>query len=194
MRREPPFRQPLLFQPYERQTPYAFSRVVDEVRAVWFPELDIDVEARIDAVGPLASVWYHRMGRDRHVIIFHPVLNRSDVPEEVVRFIAKHELAHIVFPMGGHPPEFWAKEFEVGRERYAVWSWMARNLGPVFRPNGYGLWVRRDWRGRLPRRLEPYTPHLPFDDRPFRVLCPDGGAQLRFETTWSASPAPFVVA
>lgn len=60
--REPPFRQPLLFQPYERLTPFAFSRVVDEVRAVWFPELEEDIETRIDALGPLASVWYHRGG------------------------------------------------------------------------------------------------------------------------------------
>lgn len=55
--REPPFRQPLLFQPYERLTPFAFSRVVDEVRAVWFPELEEEIEMRIDALGPLASVW-----------------------------------------------------------------------------------------------------------------------------------------
>lgn len=193
MQREPPFRQPLLFQPYERQTPFAFSRVVDEVRAVWFPELDVEVEARIDAVGPLASVWFHRMGWDRHVIIFHPVLNRPDVPEEVVRFVAKHEMAHIAVPRAGHPPEFSAKEWEVGRERYAVWAWIDRNLERGIARNAHGMWLRRDWQRRLAGRFGPYTPHLPFDDRPFRVLCPDGGAQLRFETTWSAAPLPFVV-
>lgn len=191
MRREPPFRQPLLFQPYERQTSFSFSRIVDEVRAVWFPEMDIDVETRIDAVGGLASVWYHRMGWDRHVIFFHPVLNRPDVPEEVVRFLAKHELAHISVPLRGHPPQFWAKEWEVGRERYAVWNWIHRNLARAFARNPYGLWVRRDWQRRVAAQFEPYTPHLPFDDQPFRFLCPEGGAQLRFEPTWSAAPAPF---
>lgn len=192
MHREPPYRQPLLFQPYERQTTFAFSRIVDEVRAVWFPELDVEIEARIDAVGPLASVWYHRMGHDRHVVIFHPVLNRPDVPEEVVRFIAKHEVAHISVLRPGHPPEFWAKESEVAPERVAAWRWIFANFGQAFASNGYGIWLRNDWGRRLKRELGPYMPHLPLEDPPFSVLCPEGGAQLRFEPTWSAAPAPFL--
>ena len=95
--------------------------------------------------------------------------------------------------LAGHPPEFSAKEWEVGRERYAVWAWIDRNLERGIARNAHGMWLRRDWQQRLAGRFGPYTPHLPFDDRPFRVLCPDGGAQLRFETTWSAAPLPFVV-
>lgn len=194
MRREPPFRQPLLFQPHARQTAYSFTRLVEEVRAVWFPELDVDIEARIDSVGALASVWYHRMGQDRHVILFHPVLNRPDVPEEVVRFVAKHEVAHIAIPRPGHPPEFWAKELEVGPERAAVWRWIRANLGRAFAHNAAGLWLRKDWAARLPRDPVPYMPHLGLYDREFAEFCPEGGAQLRFAPTWSASPAPFASA
>jgi len=106
MNRPPAWRQPLLFQPYERMTPYSFSRVVDEVRAVWFPELEVDLEVRIDPYGPLACLWYHRMGLDRHIVCFHPILNRPGVPEEVVRFVAKHELTHIVVPDPGHSIAF----------------------------------------------------------------------------------------
>ena len=190
----PPYRQPLLFQRHERRTPYSFSRVLDEARAVWFPELDVDLEARIDALGPLAGIWYHRMGFDRHIVAFHPVLNRPDVPLDVVRFIAKHELTHIAVPEPGHSRRFWEKELEVAPERFAAWNWMGKNLGHAFAHNRYGLWVRRDWGRRLPARLAPYMPHLPFDDPPFATLCPDGGAQLRFETTWSAGPAPFTSA
>lgn len=189
--REPPFRQPLLLQPYERLTPFAFSRVVDEVRAVCSPSWKKTSKCGSTRWGRWRASGTTAWGRDRHVVVFHPILNRPDVPEEIVRFVAKHELAHIAVPKAGHPPEFWEKEWAVGRDRFAVWAWIARNLNPAFARNRHGIWVRRDWRRRLPRQLGPYTPHLAFDDPPFRVLCPDGGAQLRFEPTWSAAPAPF---
>jgi hypothetical protein len=138
----------------------------------------------------LASVWYHRTGRDSHVVVFHPLLNRPDVPVEVVRFIAKHELTHLVVP-GGHPPAFWRKELEAGPERYAVWSWLYQNLYPPIRATRWGTNVLRRWAELAPRRVAPYTPHLPFDDVPWRILCPEGGAQLRFPPLWTPTPVPF---
>lgn len=194
MRNEPEFLQPLLFQPQERATAFSFSEVLHEARAIWFPELEVEVEARIEAFGPLAGVWFHRMGRDRHIVVFHPALNRPGVPIEVVRFIAKHELAHIAVPLAGHPPAFWEKEREVGPERAAVLAWIHADLGRAFVSNAHGLWVRRDWARRLRREATPYMPHLPLYDRDFSELCPGGGAQLRFAPTWSAAPAPFAVA
>jgi hypothetical protein len=125
-----PLRQPLLFQPFERQAPFSFAEVVDETRAAWFPELEGEVETRVAALPSLASVWFHRMGFERHVVVFHPVLNRPDMPVEVVRFIAKHELTHLRVPAAGHPPEFWEAELAAGPERFAVWAWLNRNLNP----------------------------------------------------------------
>lgn len=193
MNRPPAWRQPLLFQPYERATPYSFSRVVDEVRAVWFPELEVDLEVRIDPYGPLACLWYHRMGLDRHIVCFHPILNRPGVPEEVVRFVAKHELTHIVVPDPGHSIAFWEKEREIGPERQAVLQWSRSNLGRAFVTNQYLLRVRKDWMARLPREPIPYMPHLALFDEPFERLCPGGGAQLQFEPTWSPGPAPMAL-
>ena len=185
-----PWRQPLLLQPFERRTPFSFAGVLDETRAAWFPGLDGEIETRVAALSSLASVWYHRMGFQRHIVVFHPVLNRPDTPIEVVRFIAKHELVHLHLPGGGHSPGFWEKELEVGPERFAVWSWLHQNLYPPVRATRWGTTVLRDWRRLALRQVAPYTPHLPFDDVPWRVLCPEGGAQLRFPPLWAVSPQP----
>ena len=188
-----PFRQPLLFQPIETVTPFSFSGIVDEARAIWFPEIEDEIEVRIGDAGSLACIWYHRMGFGRHIIVFHPILNRPDMPVEVVRFIAKHELAHVLHQEGGHPPCFWEDELRVAPERFAAWSWIHRNLGNSLRETRYGLHVVRTWRARTRRSITPYTPHLPFDDLPWKVLCPEGGAQLRLPPAWSAGPAPLAV-
>lgn len=185
-----PFRQPLLFQPVETATPYSFSRVIDEARSIWFPEIEDEVETRIASLGPLASIWPHRMGRERHVVVFHPILNRSDVPFEVVRFIAKHELTHIAVPGPGHSNRFWDKEHEISPEQRACWKWISANLGRAMVHNPSGLWLRHAWRERVARPFAPYTPHLPFEDNPWSTLCPGGGAQLRFDPVWSRGPAP----
>lgn len=187
---DPPYAQPLLFQPVERLTPFSFSRVLDEVRATWFPDLKDDVEVRIGHYGPLAAVWRHRMGNRRHLVVFHPILNHAQTPIEVVRFIAKHELTHIELGRPGHPPEFWAREYEVGPERYAVWPWIFRNLRRSLRDDANGLRVIRTWRKHMPPVFAPYTPNLPFDVVPWAVLCPQGGAQLRFDPDWAPRPLP----
>lgn len=192
-----PWRQPLLFQPFEPRTGFSFSTVVEETRAAWFPEVDDIVEVRIAAIEALAAIYYRRMGPGRHIIVFHPILNRPGMPIEVVRFIAKHELTHIVHPgatINGryydHPPSFWEHEYEVGPERFAVWSWLHANLWNVLLDTRWGLRVPRTWQKREPQSIAPYMPHLPFDDVPWGVLCPGGGAQLRFLPEWSAGPAP----
>ena len=112
------------------------------------------------------------------------------MPIEVVRFIAKHELTHVLHPAPGHPPCFWEDELRVGPERFAVWSWLHTNFASPIRRTRWGTSVLRDWRDRTPPRLTPYTPHLAFDDLPWRVLCPEGGAQLRFLPEWAPAPAP----
>lgn len=192
-----PLRQPLLFQPFEIRTPFSFSAVVEETRAAWFPSIEDAIEVRIAAIPALAAIYYRLMGPGRHIVVFHPVLNRPGMPMEVVRFIAKHELTHIVHPGAtidgryyDHPPSFWAHEYEVGPERFAAWKWLHANLSAVLLETRWGLRVPRAWRRREPEWVGPYMPHLPFEDVPWNVLCPGGGAQLRFLPEWAAAPAP----
>ena len=192
-----PARQPLLFHPEETRTPFSFAAVVEETRAAWFPEVDDTIEVRIAPIEALAAIFPRRMGPGRHIVVFHSVLNRPGMPLEVVRFIAKHELTHIVHPpltvrglCYDHPPSFWEHEYEVAPERFAAWAWLHANLSPVLLETRWGLRVPRTWRRREPASIEPYMPHLPFEDVPWNVLCPGGGAQLRFLPEWGALPAP----
>lgn len=85
--------QPLLFQPVPSRTAQPLTDIMEEMRAAFFPELQgHQVEVRIAAEGPLAYIAQDFMGPDRHLVVFHPVLNHPQTPIEVLRFIAKHEL------------------------------------------------------------------------------------------------------
>ncbi len=124
------------------------------------------------------------------------MLNRPGTPIELVRFIAKHELTHIIRPPRwdgnwylDHPPEFWQLEFQVAPERFACWAWTHRHLSRCLRDGRDGLSVLRTWRRRMAGIAPgPYIPHLPFDDVPWDVLCPEGGAQLRLPPVWAWRP------
>ncbi len=187
--------QPYLFQPVQSEVGRPFSDIVGEVRARWFPELDreTEVEVRIAALGPVACIWRHGMGRGRHVVFFHPVLNRGGTPLDVIQFIAKHELTHIVQPSrdgNHHPPEFWDHERRVGPESYAVWKWIYKNIGRALRRADQGIEVRRRWRTLASPNPGPYSPELPFDWRRWENICPGDEAQLNLPPDWSPQPLP----
>lgn len=197
--------QPLLFQPVETRTPFSFSEIVEQERAATFPQVEHRIEVRIVAEGPLASIRYHFMGRDRHVVVFHPVLNHPGTPEPVVRFIARHELTHLICPprfMGGrwvsHPPEFWEHEYAVAPERYACWHWIYENLRNARRTTRLGFRVKGSWGSIEARQRTPYTPHLPLDSQRWERLCPDDGRlhgpQLLLPPDWAPGPLPATVA
>jgi hypothetical protein len=189
--------QPLLFQPVPSLPRFAFSEVLEEVRATFFPEIEQEVELRIAAETALASIRTHFMGRDRHLVVVHPALNHTGTPYEVVRFILKHELIHVVRrprTVDGwyepHPPEFWELEFEIAPERYAAWAWLHANLGRCMRHGTYGICVTLRWRTLRETARTPYTPSLPFNPERFEQLCPAGGAQLQLPPEWAARPLP----
>lgn len=192
----PPPLQPLLFQPVDSQTGFDFAATVDQVRAIWFPELEDQVEVRIGTYGALAFVSRHLMGPRRHVVVFHALLNRPGVPVEVVRFLAKHELTHIVRPPARyswgwepHHPGFWEHERAVGPERHAAWAWIHQNLRRAVYETPRGVGVYSTWRRRMDGvRMAPYMPHLPLEDIPWHKLCPEGGAQLRLPPEWAWRP------
>lgn len=185
--------QPYLFQPDQSKIGRPFSDIVEEVRARWFPELADEIEVRIAELDPLACIWTDGMGPSRHVILFHPVLNRAGTPLEVVQFIAKHEITHIVRPPHAgemHPPAFWEHERRVGPERFAAWKWIDNNLGRALQRDGSSLSVRPKWRSLQLARLSPFAPELPLDWERWEYLCPGDEAQLRLPADWSPQPLP----
>ena len=183
-----PPRQPYLFQPVKTLTPYSFTEVMEEVRSTFFPEIEQPVEVRIVANGPLAFISPHHMGRDRHMVAFHPILNHPDTPIEIVRLIAKHELAHTRVPSGLHTSEFWEIEFAIGPERYAVWHWINESLRGATR-NGSGFRVFKTWRRHFKGPRAPYTPHLPLDPERYEGICP-GDGQMMLPPDWVRKPLP----
>ncbi|MCK9520311.1 MAG: hypothetical protein M0R74_14995 [Dehalococcoidia bacterium] len=189
--------QPLLFQPVPSETAYPLTELMQEVRAGYFPEIDADVEVRIAASGPLAWIAPSFMGENGHLVVFHPVLNHPETPIEVLRFICKHELTHIVRPgrviagyYESHPDEFWEHEAEVGPERFAVWHWVWGNLRGCLRETDAGLRVARRWRTLQPRWRRPYMPSLPFKGERWDIVCPGDGGQLRLPPSWVVPPHP----
>jgi hypothetical protein len=191
--------QPLLFQPVPSVLGYPVSSLLEEVRATWFPEIEDTIEARFAAAGPLAYVDPGFMGRGRHLVVFHPVLNHPQTPVEVMRFVCKHELTHIVCPprmVGGrynaHPPEFWDHEATVGPEHDAVWHWVYRNLNSCTRHTPLGFRVGRRWRLLEAKPRTPYTPLLPFNGERWDRVCPGDGGQLRLPPDWAPRPLPMI--
>ncbi len=189
--------QPLLFQPVPSNVACSLTALVEEVRASYFPELGEQIEVRIAAERPLAYIDPNFMGVGKHLLVFHAVLNHRETPLEVLRFIAKHELTHLVRPprMVGraweaHPPEFWEHEAAVGPERYAVWAWVQCNLGGCLRRGEQGIRVTGKWRALREATRIPYTPSLPFEGERWEQVCPDGGAQLRLPPDWPVRPLP----
>jgi hypothetical protein len=189
--------QPLLFQPALAVTRFSFSDVLEEMRAAYFPEIEERVEVRMVATSALAAMYPNFMGRDRHMVVFHPVLNHPATPVEVVRFLAKHELAHIVRPprfidgeLNPHPPSFWEFEHAIGPEYHAVWTWIRHNLGSCLEQRWQGIHVAGRWRRLRTRPRTPYTPMLPFNGEQWDRICPGAGSQLLFPPDWAPRPLP----
>ncbi|GAB4325226.1 MAG: hypothetical protein Kow0010_07650 [Dehalococcoidia bacterium] len=191
--------QPLLFQPVPSLLGYSLTVMLEEVRAAHFPELaDDQFEVRFCAERPLAYVMRHFMGPGKHLVAFHAVLNHPQTPKEVLRFIGKHELLHLVVPprlvdgtYESHPPEFWKHEAAIGPERWAVWAWIHTNFRKCVRHTSAGYAVSRTWRAIRETPRTPYTPSLPFNGERWERICPGEGAQLRLPPDWPARPLPF---
>lgn len=195
--REIVWRQPLLFQPVIPVTRFSFSDVLEEMRAAYFPEIEERVEVRMVRTSALAAMYAGFMGRDRHMVVFHPVWDHRDTPVEVVRFIAKHELTHIARPprfvdgdLESHPPEFWEHERAIGPEGYAVWAWIRHNFGACIERGYQGVRVTSRWRQLRERARTPYTPALPFNGEKWERVCPGVGSQLLFPPDWAVRPLP----
>ncbi len=189
--------QPLLFDPVPSLLGYSLAEMLEEVRAAYFPELEGALEARFVENTALAYINGGFMGRDRHLVVFHPVLNHPRTPPEVMRFIAKHELTHIVRPprmvcgeYRVHPPEFWEHEEAIGPERFAAWAWIHGNLSRCSRETSRGFQVHRGWRALRETGRGPYTPTLPFNHERWERLCPGDGGQMMFPPHWAGRPLP----
>jgi len=61
----------------------------------------------------------------------HSILNHQDTPEEVILFVIKHELLHLLIPpretkkrLVNHPPEFLEREESISPEYSLIWNWL----------------------------------------------------------------------
>ena len=186
---EPLQKQPYLFQPVATLTSFSFAEVVEEVRATYFPQLERSVEVRVSVGEALASCHFDFMGRGKHMVRFHPILNHPRTPLPVVQHIAKHELTHALMPWANHTPEFWAHERAIGPEWASAWRWLHENFGRAARHTERGYIIFRTWRRAFRGPRTAYQPELPLDPDRYENLCP-GDGQLMLPPEWSPQPLP----
>jgi hypothetical protein len=133
---------------------FGLPELVDSVRAD-FPSLaNWQIEVWIQEQPTLATVRHH----DRRAVIgLHSVFNHCGTPEQVVRFILRHELLHLLHPaqeIDGrrvtHPPEFFAAE-GCFPDCGLCWGWILLALGPCLRRDVKRecTFVTRKWRARM---------------------------------------------
>jgi hypothetical protein len=88
-------------------------------------------------------------------ILIHPILNRVDLPIEVMAFILGHELIHLIIRprlvdgvMKSHPPEFFEFEEATQPHRAFAWNWIhiALNGYLKFDKEREGTFVKWQWR------------------------------------------------
>jgi hypothetical protein len=88
-------------------------------------------------------------------ILIHSILNRADLPLEVMAFILGHELIHLIIKprmidgvMESHPPEFFEYEEATQPTRTFAWSWIFIALDGYikFEKGREGIIVKRQWR------------------------------------------------
>jgi hypothetical protein len=120
-----------------------------------FPDLlskQVTVWLRIQPT--LATV---QLDHDEIVINIHAVLNHAQTPEQVIGFILRHELLHMIIPprevddvVVSHPPEFWAVE-QGFPDRVPVWNWLTVSLGSCMRSNKKQqlTLITREWKKRM---------------------------------------------
>lgn len=133
---------------------FSLSALLTEVRN-GFPELASQkIEIWLRNQPTLATV---RLDDNKVVIELHAVLNHSQTPERVVRFILRHELLHVLIRpreidgrLAAHPPEFWDAERRFP-DRLLAWSWVKLTLGSCLRPNQTKecTFVTRKWKALI---------------------------------------------
>jgi hypothetical protein len=133
---------------------FSLPSLLNEVRGE-FPELlskRVTVWLRIQPT--LATV---QLDDNEVVINLHAVLNHAQTPEQVIRFILRHEMLHMIIPprevdgvVVSHPPEFWAVERGFP-DRVPVWTWLTVSLGSCMRSNKkqQRTLITRGWKTRM---------------------------------------------
>jgi hypothetical protein len=118
-----------------------------------FPELeDFKIEFWIIRQPSLACI---AVSDESASIIIHPVLNHTQTPIEIMRYIIIHELIHIIIrprEIDGkiikHSPEFLEKEKELVPERHICWYWVYDTLFDCLKIDNENerTFVKRNWR------------------------------------------------
>lgn len=118
---------------------FSMREALEKVRAGFFPELSVAIAYGFADMDALASVGCPKEG-SKALVSIHPLFNHRATPEEVIGFVFKHELLHLVVPprevkgkRRTHPPEFWERERAIAPEGRRVWLWIWVNFGPYLR-------------------------------------------------------------
>lgn len=94
---------------------------------------------------------------DEAVINLHAVLNHDQTPEQVIGFILRHELLHVIFPareVDGrethHPPEFRHAEQKFA-DRVPAWNWLWVTFSSYLTSDKKreGIFVNRKWKNHM---------------------------------------------
>jgi hypothetical protein len=133
---------------------FSLPCLLNEVRGEFLELLSKRVTVWLRIQPTLATV---QLDDDEIVINLHAVLNHAQTPEQVIGFILRHEMLHMIIPprevdgiVVSHPPEFWAVERDFP-DRVPVWNWLTVSLGSCMRSNKKQqcTFITREWKTRM---------------------------------------------
>ncbi len=148
---------------------FSLDDCLSKVQRAFFPNLAEDVSVGFVEQPNLACIMPQPLSA---MIYLHLLLNCVHTPRQVVEFIFKHELLHLVIPpreidgrMTSHPPEFWEAEHAICPEGKLVWCWLMLLFGSVLHRDEKqeSTRVKRGWKNKLDALFTRDLPNINFD-------------------------------
>ena len=103
----------------------------------------------------LACIVYTIDNSVRPTIFIHEILNHPNTPVNIISFIIKHELLHLLIDgreingkYTSHPPEFLETELKISPEYNLMYSWILLNIGfyVKFDKEREGIYIKKNWK------------------------------------------------
>ena len=108
--------------------PYSIYELVSSVKNQFFSNINHNVSISFFEQKTLACIEYNSTSA---IIKMHSILNHKGTPKEVILFIIKHELLHLLIPpreikkrLVYHPPEFFEHGRSIFPEYSLIWNWL----------------------------------------------------------------------
>lgn len=107
---------------------YNINDMIKEYQSMLNIDNSIKVSINFRQMPTLASI--HTENKD---IMIHTILNNSETPQDVIAYIIKHELLHLIISprmidgkMTSHPPEFYEEQTKISPEGDEIFFWLFR--------------------------------------------------------------------